>query len=497
MASSTLEYARACLSALHRDLPLLEHLDSYSQGRQAGPYIPDKADGEFRMLAERCVTNISEFAIGTVVEPIQVDSFRPASAEYEATAEAAWRHWQRSRLQAGQSVIYRGAGTFGHAFTITERHPKRGVVTRGLSPLRTTAIYENPAWDDDPLAAITVTKWPVRAKTEVQRPAEKGEATLWDETHVWDVTFESLTDVKSVHVSNGRRHGLERCPVTRFAIMVDLEGRTTGLLEPMLVLQDRLNQQSFDLLLNGTYSSYQVRTVTGMTPPVKQKPIKDPITEKTVGFEPELDDNGRPMPDDVKISSRRLLMAQAPDAKFGSLPGTPPDGFISSIELTLREIAGLGRIPPHHLLGQIANLSADALRSAERALMQKVGEIKENFAESWERVFRLAAELDGEIVDQDNVVGEVVWRDVSGQALAQAGDALGKFASELDVPRIGLWERIPGVTKEELERWRDLREEEDEEMRMREALERASQTTSERPSFREEPAEGGAGEEGS
>lgn len=483
MAETALQQAQRLLRILNTDLPRMEKLDRYARGVQDDPYIPDSADAEYRLLAQRCKTNAVEFTIATSTQPLKVDSFRPTDNRYSAATDAAWRHFQRSRMESRQHSIYRAAAIIGHSFTVTEKHPIKGVITRGLSPLRTAAIYEDPATDDSPLAALTVEEWPSPERSK------RGRATLWDTQRKYVVTFGSLGDSDSVVIlGRGTPHGCEECPVTRFHLLVDLEGRTTGVVEPMIPLQDRLNQTVFDLLVTQTFASFKVRTVSGMAPPMETRPVKDP-DGTVIGAEPAIDEQtGRPIPANVNLSAKRFMFASDKDVKFGTLDETPLDGFINSINMTMRQLAALSQTPPHHMLGEIANLSAEALQAAEQALQRKVGEFQASFGEAWERTFRLAAELENITHDSDgeNMVGEVMWRDMNGAQLAQAGDALGKFAETLGIPKRGLWERIPGVTKAELDYWLSLLEEENEERQMREAIERGMQSNSERPSFREE-----------
>lgn len=82
-----------------------------------------------------------------------MDGYRAGDEEGQGAAtdlaSPQWRHWQRSRLDARQSAVYKGALTYGHSFTLTER-VKGLVLTKGLSALRTAALYEDPANDDTP-----------------------------------------------------------------------------------------------------------------------------------------------------------------------------------------------------------------------------------------------------------------------------------------------------------------------------------------------------------
>jgi hypothetical protein len=463
VATLTKAHVVRMMRILKRDREtMLLRLDAYNRGIQDDPWMPDNADTEYRLLAERSKTNIIPFIISTPAQALYVDQFRRGQ-EYRSEAtdgdlsarQPEWDHWERSNLQSRQHAIYRGALNFGHAFTVTEFDKKGNLKTRGLSALRTSALFEDPANDIVPLHSFHVKRWNTHDDKGNVVP---GEAIAWDEEYEYKVTFHDLGDDKNVSVTKGKKHKAPENPVTRFVCHVDLEGRTTGVVEPLLDLQNRLNQTVFDMLVVQSYASFKVRTVTGMAPPVKMVAVYE--NGEIVGWEPELDEQGRMIPDQQNINARRWMWAEDPDVKFGTLDETPLDGFISAIDLCFRHIAALGQLPPHHLLGQIANLSAEALVAAETALERKVTEFKSSFGESWERVFRLAMAMLGEAEAADDFNGEVIWRDMEQRSLSQAGDALGKLREQLGIPARGLWSRVPGATAAEIRNWEQLAEEE-------------------------------------
>jgi hypothetical protein len=477
--ATPLAMARQLLTILHNDRDRLRRIDDYLHGHHDDPYMPDRADEEYKLLASRAISNWMPLLVGTPAQACYVDGFRrgtqvdsfkdsngyPRVTDRETSPEM--RHWQRSRLDARQAAVYRGALGYGHSFTLTEK-VKKFTLTKGLSALKTTALFEDAANDDTPYAALTVVRF---AKGE-----ELGRARMWDDLFEYAVTFKSLGDTKSVKVTLVGEHGATECPVTRFTAAVDLEGRTIGVIEPMIPLQNRINQTVFDLLVAQTYGSFQVRTVTGMVPPQKQRAIHaDPtdVTSEVIDWEPLFDADGQPIPVDINMNARRFLFAEDHEAKFGSLPGTSLNGYIESIDMSIRHLAAVSQTPPHYLLGQIANLSAEALTAAETALSRKVEEFKHSFGESWERVFRLAAEMEGNAASADDFEGEVNWRDMENRSMAQAADALGKLADALGIPKRGLWSRVPGATTREIELWEDLADE-DPEIALAQAIQRSA-----------------------
>lgn len=464
---SPVALASELLTIIHEDSARLERIDNYLHGVQDEPYMPKNADAEYKHLAQRAVSNWMPLLVGTPAQALYVDSFRPSRKTDAEHGTPEWEHWQESRLDARQAAVHRAALTYGHAFALTEKS-KKGIRTKGLSPLRTAALYEDAANDNDAVAALTIVSYP--------KGKEKGIARLWTEKHEYKVVFEALHGEQKITTPKKKSHGAPECPVTRFAAAVDLEGRTVGVIEPMIPLQNRINQTVFDLLVAQTYASFKVRWVTGMAPPMEKVWVKADGQVYPGDVDPENPPEGVTLhmqPKAMDHNAKRFLFAEDDQVKFGSLDETPLDGFIKSIDMSIRHLAAVSQTPPHHLLGQIANLSAEALLAAETSLSRKVEEFRKGFGESWERVFRLAGALGGDDAVYEDFGGEVLWRDMEQRSLAQSADALGKLAESLEIPKRGLWTRVPGVTQGEIETWTELREDDDIDGQMAAAISRA------------------------
>jgi hypothetical protein len=80
-----------------------------------------------------------------------------------------------------------------------------------------------------------------------------------------------------------------------------------------------------------------------------------------------------------------------------------------------------------------------------------VVERQTSFGESWEQVLELAAAVEQIEVEEG---AQVRWRDTSDRTLAATVDALGKIAAQLHVPPQMLWEKIPGVTQQDIDLWK-------------------------------------------
>lgn len=479
---SPIALARLLLSIIENDRSTFELIDRYVDGDHDKPYMPATADQEYRQLAERSVSNWMPLLLETPCQALYVDAFRrghnapPGAEDFDSAAAAElpeWIHWQESRLDARQLAIHRGALKYGHSFTLTERDAKRNkVLTKGLSALNTAAVYIDPANDIDPFAALTIVRYPSPAREG--QPEVLGGAYLWDSTFRYAVTFKSTQDMESVAIIGFEEHGSSECPVTRFAAQVDLEGRTRGVIKPNIPVQNRINQSVFDLLVAQTGGAFKIRTISGMAPPMKRwtqaqiddaKAVRSPSTgfsilppDGTEPGDPIIDpETGKPIPEPTNLNARKFFFAEDKDVEFGSLDETPLDGYIRSLDMSIRHLAAMTQTPPHYLLGEIANLSAEALQAAETALLRSIEEYKKSFGESWERVFRLAAELADETISAMDYAGEVLWRDVEMRSLSAYADGLAKLSEGIKVPRRGLWARVPQVTRTELEEWERLR----------------------------------------
>jgi hypothetical protein len=113
----------------------------------------------------------------------------------------------------------------------------------------------------------------------------------------------------------------------------------------------------------------------------------------------------------------------------------------------------ISQVPPYHLLGQIANLSAEALAAARDGLDRKVEELQSILTDPWRNSFRLNALAAGDKKGWNDLNGEVVWRDTSARAFSATIDGLGKAAQMLGIPVEELWRLIPGATADDVNRW--------------------------------------------
>lgn len=432
----------------------LSMVDRYLHGHHDDPYIPKDATEEYKLLVKRAVTNWVPMVVSAPAETLYVEGYRhsveASDDEEDASSNTAWDAWQRSGMDSRQLAIHRSAIAYGSAYTVVDHNDVGEAIIRGLSPLNTITLYRNPGYDLEPYGALYVAHRPRSATDGLDEQLDldpQGLAYYWDDKNRYTLRWDSGTGFQ---LSAVEEHGSDRVPVTRFSPHLDLNGRSMGVVEELKPLQDRFNQTVFDLLIAQTFTSFAVRTVSGMEPPVVMMRNSDGE------LVPKLDENNNPLVDKVRVNASKWIWSSNADAKFGTLPAGDLSGFIDACDMDLRHIASTTGVPPHFLLGQVANLSAEALQSAELALSRKSEEFRHSFGESWERTLRLASELAGDVTGAADDHAEVIWRDMHNAALSQTADGLSKIVEGLQVPAEGVWDMIPGVDPGKLAKWKEL-----------------------------------------
>lgn len=413
------------------ELERVERIDRYLRGDHDKPYTPRNANREYKLLIERSVSNWLPLIIDVKAQGLYVEGYRSSSAD-ESAGEGPWeRLWQPNGMDSRQAAIYRAAFAYGLSYVKVlpgKLDDSPVPVIRGVSPRRMLAVYEDPAEDPWPVYALQVD--PVGATWKLR---------LYDDELIHTLKVAKDGEKPEYVAADTKAHDAGVCPVVRYSDRPDLEGRCCGEVEPLIPQQDRINQTNFDLLVAQTYGSFKVRWITGMATPVG--PDGKPITT-------------------VEQSIRRFLTSPDKDTKIGQLDETSLTGFHASLDLAVRHMAAIAQVPAHTLLGQVSNMpSAESLAASEAGMTRQGEEFRHGFGESHEQTIRLAAQLAGDEATAKDESGEVVWRDTEARAFAATVDGLGKLATMVGVPQQALWERIPGVTQMDVQRWKDMVEE--------------------------------------
>lgn len=411
-----------------KEQPRIRRIDKYLAGDHDSVYVPRKAAREFAWLVKRATVNLLPLIVDTPAQSMYVDGYR----SIEATENMpAWEGWQDNRMDARQTGLHRASLAYGVAYNLI-LPADGGPVWYPMSPRACTTVYEDVMQDE----------WPAYALIYKARRSHV-EVSLVDDMNVWRFTapHRGKGEPEPELTFRGvEPHNLGVCPVVRYVNRFDLDGRIHGEVEPLIPMQDQINFTTFGLLMAQQYAAFRQRWATGMV-----------IPTDAAGNEVE----------PFNAAVNRLWVGEDADTKFGEFGQTDLSGYLSSRDSSMRAMATRAQFPPHHLMGPMSNISADALSAAEIQQTRMVTERKSLAGESHEQSFRLHSLAAGDTAGWEDTTAQVIWRDVNNVNLAAVADAWGKIATQLKVPVEMLWEKIPGWTQADVERARAMTEDAD------------------------------------
>ncbi|GLY51306.1 phage portal protein [Lentzea sp. NBRC 102530] len=392
-----------------------DKINRYVKGDHDLPFAPRKAKAHYLWMLRKSRTNWCSLLLQLMAQNLFVDGYRATDAT--AGDSAGWRHWTSNRMARRQAGVHRATLKYGRAFaTVLPGDPSP--VIRGHSPRDMSAYY-----DDD------ADEWPVYAVQKARSFTPAGVRTLYRLYDDQAVYFLAPDEDGALSYVEHRTHGAGVCPVVRFLDEDDLDGEVPGVVAPILDVQDRVNFQTFLLMMASQNGAHRQRWAAGL----------------------ELEEGEEP-----PIGPDRLLHSDSPETRFGSFDATPLNGYVEVLEQVLRHLAAITQTPPHTLLANLTNLAADALDAAEDGLQRRVGERRTSYGESWEQVLRLCCLLDGDLAGWNDTSAQVRWRNTQSRSLASVVDAWGKAVTMLGVPARATWDRLPGVTDTDVARWSSM-----------------------------------------
>lgn len=451
--SDLIETVNSALMARQQEQVRLRRIGNYVRGRQDPPYIPKGVNAEYRWIARKARRNFLPLVISVISENLHVDGYRQSGTTSNEVASAQapqpeWDAFRANRMVSRQHGIHRAVIKYGSAYTVVlpgqmtsdEEQPADVPVIRPVSPRRMTAFYADEVDDEWPQFAIEV--------NVVNMPKGKAKMIVYvyDEENRYILTGNPVPDISGMDLRladptdallNGQpviaTHGMGLCPIVRFLFEVDLDAEEDciGEIEPIMPIQDQINFDTFNLMISTQFAAFRQRYVSGMAP-------VDEDGREQAPFRPGVD---------------RVWASDDPNTKFGEFGETALQPYSSVREDGIRHMSTICQVPPYHLLGQVANMSAEALAAARDGLDRKIEELQAGLTDPWRNVFRLTNLATGNKDGWNDLFGTVVWRDTSARAFGATIDGLGKVAQMLGVPAEELWARIPGVTADDVQSW--------------------------------------------
>ncbi|MEU2797437.1 phage portal protein [Streptomyces sp. NPDC007117] len=235
-------------------------------------------------------------------------------------------------------------------------------------------------------------------------------------------------------------------PLVEIANRSRLHGDPESELDAVAPLQDGINTLWAHLFTAADFAALPQRVVMGMDKPTRD--IRD-------------DEDNIVAEEDIPLgqySKDRILWLSKNGASIGQFTAADLKAYLEVISQAVRHIAAQTRTPPQYLLGEMANIAADALEAAESGLVAKASDKQVFFGEDLLEVMRLEALAAGQPARAASLaMGRTVWRDPQYRSVAQYADALTKYKA-IGVPDEALWRMIPGVTEEQVTEWIRMRD---------------------------------------
>lgn len=392
----------------------------------------------FKRLLRESRSNWPEMVVSAVDERLAVDGFR-FGGESKAAADV-WELWQANAMDAESLLVHGAALSTGQAFvtvwpsdgeypTVTAEHPSEVLVAyeAGSTRLRRAAIKR---WEDDECYLCATLYLPDALWKWRSAHPVRG---FGGQFHAGATTWEPRADGDPEWPLPNR---LGVVPVVEYRANPKLRpapyGGGTAEFAGVLDIVDRVNETVFGRLMAMHFSAFRQKWATG---------IDIPKNEAGEAIEPF----------DSAVS--KLWATSSEKVSFGEFGEHSLTNYLEAAEADIQHLAAITKTPPHYLLGKMVNIPADGMKMAETGLVSKVRRHQRFLGESHEEVARLMVKAWNPDDDRANdVTAEVIWRDCESRSEAERVDALVKL-STLGVPRRALWERIPGVTQQQLDQW--------------------------------------------
>ena len=413
---------------------------AYGRRGAAPVTIPQDAPDVMYELARKAETNYLPLLVRTFRQALRVVGYLS-----EAPPEQnPWKWWQKNRLDARQVGIVDSALKYGVAYALVtegEVAPgEMGPVVRAFTPRTMTAVYEDTELDE----------WPVAA-AYLDGPRNEF-LVLVDSTHeyrfrlpeeptagAFGLPSGSLVPLRSgvadVELAGTREHGAQfgRTPVVRFRDSYLLDGEEQmGIIEPLLVLQDRINETSFGQLVAQHFAAFRQRAVLGWVPQTEAE--------------------------EWRAGAARVwyLDVDPQDVRIQDMPETDLVRYIESGKAARRDLAAMAQLPVQTLgTDGISNISDATLAGLDKAKNERAREIALALGESYEQMMRAMAHIAGDYEAAADQYAEVRWAERETRTWAATVDGLVKLVQAQVMTANTALEMVPGMTDQQVESARD------------------------------------------
>lgn len=407
--------------------------DAYFEGDQALAYATgawrEAFGGLFRLPP---ADNWMPLVVESKVERMEVLGFR--FGKQQSGDDAAWDIWQANSLDAESDVAHTEAVKLGEAYWLVEP-PAQGSSDPPRVTLeiphefiiayapgdRRTSVAALKKWVDEMDGFIYTTLYtPERVfKWRSEKPAKGGKVNWIPRPG-----------------DSGGTNPLGVVPAVALRNAPTATGGGTSDLKVAMPIQDVINKLLVDLVIGAEYLAFPQRVLLGVEVP------KDKRT-------------GQPLRATQLAANRSRLWAfEGDNAKVAEFSAADLKNYVESRQHLIHGLSAKTRMPPHYILGEMVNVSGDALTAAEAGLTSKTRRGNKHIGKGHAMMTRLGFLAMGDTERAAEYQVETIWKDPERLSLAQVADAAVK-KKDAGVPWAQLMEDL-NYTQSQIARMRAM-----------------------------------------
>lgn len=409
-------------------LPVLSRYNDYYRGRHPLPWLAPQVSEAFQRIIQMSRSNYMGLVCDATTERLEVLGFR-LGEDSPAGDEEAWRIWQANNLDAFAGDVFLEAVKTGSAFMlvapnpkdpktpkITIEHPSQVIVEYAIGDL-TERDAGLKVWHNDRLNEIhanlylpdAIYKWRGRMSSVPSTWEERMDPgdPSWPLANPYGVVpiIELRNNPQWIYDEDGLRYR----GVSELADVTDA--------------QDRINKTIADRLMTQDFGAFPQKWANNWGEDEDEDDAFDSPAPAVV--DPDGEAVAAKLPGaEIDIGRDRLLVATG-NTTFGQFAAAPLDPYSNAKSEDVKDIASRTRTPSQYLLGEIVNVSGEALQAAESGLVAKVKQRQRPFAEGIEEVMRLAFKVAGDDRADDTAM-QLIWRDPEHRSIGALIDAITK-----------------------------------------------------------------------
>lgn len=392
-------------------------LIKYYDGLHKLAFGTEKFNSTFGETLKNLRDNLCPIVVDALADRMEIINFSGDETNKE-TAEAAWKLWQRERMELGSYDTHVEAIKTGCAYLIVWPDVSNKAKFY-LQDSRNCVVIEDEETKEptfgaklwkgqDGIVKLTL-YYPDRTeKYQTPRKVDNGQ----------EVKAETFVSKETLPNPYG--------VIPMFAF------ETNPVLGDAIPIQDALNKTIADKMVAMEFAAFRQRYVTGFDPGEKGE---------NVSFKAGVD---------------RLWFVNEQAAKFGEFGEADLEKFLKVADSYRLEIARVSGTPLHFFSINTSDaISGEALKTLESRFTKKIARLNLNFGSQWGKVMKLALSIEGESVPE-NLTPQ--WEPVETRSEKEKLE-VALLKADLDVPPEVLWEEI-GYTEEDIAKFQELGPEE-------------------------------------